>query len=124
MSRLYSTLGMLLIVSAICAAQITAVHSSMDKIFELTDTVIERNASHEDIKAASEKLYNEWGANKDMMCLFLWHDEVDELSALIGSIYQHCRNGNYELAYSDAEKLKVHAEAVDDTEIIKFENFF
>ncbi|MCR5636269.1 MAG: DUF4363 family protein [Clostridiales bacterium] len=124
MSRLYSCFALLLIAAAVCTAQIFVVHSAMDDVFELTETVLESSADKNTIYMKTEELYSKWESDKNKLCLFLDHDEIDAVSCLIYAVRQHCKNGNYGLVYSECAKMKVLIDAIDDTEIIKFENFF
>ena len=125
MNKLWSALGVTVIIFVLAFTELFLTKSTADDILEIIDkTEISAKNSSEDTEKLCGEIKNLWDNKKSKLQIFLSHSDIDSIDISIESIKRYCEEKRFDKAYVECGVLKNRVNSLKDGEEINIINIF
>ena len=125
MNKLWSALGVAVIIFMLAFTELNLTKNTADDILEIIDkTEISAKNSSEDTEKLCGEIKNLWDNKKSKLQIFLSHGDIDSIDISIESIKRYCEEDRFDKAYIECGVLKNRINSLKDGEVINFVNIF
>lgn len=125
MNKLWSALGVAVIIFMLAFTELNLTKNTADDILEIIDKteISAKNSSHDTEKFCGE-IKDLWDNKKSKLQIFLSHGDIDSIDISIESIKRYCEEDRFDKAYIECGVLKNRINSLKDGEVINFVNIF
>ncbi|MDD5923766.1 MAG: DUF4363 family protein [Clostridia bacterium] len=120
MSRLYTSITIVILIAAICVSEIFMVKNTMSDIYDVKNHI----SSVEEIAQSCDEMSAKWEKRKPWLNVFVDHNYVDQISQQIAVVLTLSKSEIDQMWYAEYNRLVVMAKSLDESETINIENFF
>ena len=125
MNKLWSALGVTVIIFVLAFTELFLTKSTADDILEIIDkTEISAKNSSEDTEKLCGEIKDLWDNKKSKLQIFLSHSDIDSIDISIESIKRYCEEKRFDKAYVECGVLKNRVNSLKDGEEINIINIF
>ena len=125
MNKLWSALGVAVIIFMLAFTELNLTKNTADDILEIIDkTEISAKNSSEDTEKLCGEIKDLWDDKKSKLQIFLSHSDIDSIDISIESIKRYCEEDRFDKAYIECGVLKNRVNSLKDGEVINFVNIF
>lgn len=125
MNKLWSALGVAIIIFILAFTELSLTKSTADDILEIIDkTEISAKNSSENTEKLCGEIKDLWENKKSKLQIFLSHGDIDSIDISIESINRYCEEDRFDKAYIECGVLKKRVNSIKDGEEINFLNIF
>lgn len=125
MNKLWSALGVTVIIFVLAFTELFLTKSTADDILEIIDKAeISAKNSSEDTEKLCGEIKDLWDDKKSKLQIFLSHSDIDSIDISIESIKRYCEEKRFDKAYVECGVLKNRVNSLKDGEEINIINIF
>ena len=125
MNKLWSALGVAVIIFMLAFTELNLTKNTADDILEIIDkTEISAKNSSQDTEKFCGEIKDLWDNKKSKFQIFLSHGDIDSIDISIESIKRYCEEDRFDKAYIECGVLKNRINSLKDGEVINFVNIF